>query len=41
MPFEGMIGIYDFVGAALAPYGLELDYERIEQTRPRIAEMLR
>ena len=40
-PFQEMIGIYDFVGAALAPYGLELDYERIERTRPRIAEMLR
>ena len=40
-PFEQMVGIYDFVGAALAPYGLELDYERIERTRPGIAEMLR
>ena len=39
-PFEVMRDIYDFVGAALAPYGLELDYERIEATRPRIAEML-
>ncbi len=40
-PFEDVRNIYDFVGAALAPYGLELDYERIEATRPRIAEMLR
>jgi NAD(P)-dependent dehydrogenase (short-subunit alcohol dehydrogenase family) len=39
-PFEVVRDIYDFVGAALAPYGLELDYERIETTRPRIAEML-
>jgi NAD(P)-dependent dehydrogenase (short-subunit alcohol dehydrogenase family) len=39
-PFEVMRDIYDFVGAALAPYGLELDYERIEATRPLIAEML-
>jgi NAD(P)-dependent dehydrogenase (short-subunit alcohol dehydrogenase family) len=39
-PFEAVRNIYDFVGAALAPYGLELDYERIEATRPRIAEML-
>ncbi len=41
VPFEGLVGIYDFVGVVLGPYGLELDYERIEQTRPRIAEMLR
>ncbi|UCF19278.1 MAG: SDR family NAD(P)-dependent oxidoreductase [Gemmatimonadota bacterium] len=40
-PFEAVRNIYDFVGAALAPYGLELDYERIEATRPRIAELLR
>jgi len=40
-PFDDMRGIYDFVGAMLAPYGLELDYERIERTRPTIAEMLR
>jgi len=29
------------LGAVLGPYGLELDYERIKMTRPRIAEMLR
>ncbi|MDH3457878.1 MAG: SDR family NAD(P)-dependent oxidoreductase [Gemmatimonadota bacterium] len=40
-PFEELRNLYDLVGAALAPYGLELDYERIEATRPRIAEMLR
>lgn len=40
-PFEEVRNIYDFVGAALAPYGLELDYARIEATRPRIGEMLR
>ena len=40
-PFEVVRDIYDFVGAALAPYGLELDYERIEASRPRSAEMLR
>ena len=40
-PFEEMRGIYDFVGALLGPYGLVLDYERIERTRPAIAEMLR
>ena len=40
-PFEEMKGIYDFIGGALAPLGLVLDYERLEQTRPRVAEMLR
>ena len=40
-PFGAMKGFYDMVGAALGPYGLELDYERLEATRPRIAEMLR
>ncbi len=40
-PFEAVRDIYDFVGAMLRPYGLELDYERIEATRPTIAEMLR
>ena len=40
-PFEEVRAIYDFVGAMLGPYGLELDYERIEATRPVIAEMLR
>jgi hypothetical protein len=32
--------IYDYLGAVLGPYGLELDYERIRTTRPKIAEML-
>jgi len=40
-PFEDLRNIYDLVGAALAPYGLKMDYERIEARRPRIAEMLR
>ena len=40
-PFEAMRGIYDYVAAALEPYGLKLDYERIEMARPGIAEMLR
>jgi hypothetical protein len=41
VPFEAMRDIYDFVGAALAPYGLQLDYDRIEAARPVIAEQLR
>ena len=41
VPFDSLKGIYDYIGAILAPYGLELDYERIKMARPRIAEMLR
>ena len=40
-PFEVVRGIYDALGAALAPLGLQLDYERIQTTRPKIVEMLR
>lgn len=40
-PFYDVKGIYDSIGKALKPLGLELDYERIKMTRPRIAEMLR
>jgi NAD(P)-dependent dehydrogenase (short-subunit alcohol dehydrogenase family) len=39
-PFEAMRGIYDYIGTALEPYGLKLDYERIQAQRPVIAEML-
>lgn len=40
-PFEAIKFIYDYFGETLGPYGLELDYERIKMTRPKIAEMLR
>jgi NAD(P)-dependent dehydrogenase (short-subunit alcohol dehydrogenase family) len=40
VPFESIREIYDYLGAVLGPYGLELDYERIRTTRPKIAEML-
>ena len=40
-PFEDVKEAYDYLGAVLGPLGLELDYERIRTTRPRIAEMLR
>lgn len=40
-PFESVEEIYDAVGKALGPFGLELDYERIKETRPIIAEMLK
>jgi CubicO group peptidase (beta-lactamase class C family) len=41
VPFDDDKGIYDKLGAGLKPLGLELDYEQIKMTRPRIAEMLR
>ena len=40
-PFDDVKSIYDGLGAALAPLGLILDYERIKRTRPGIAQMLR
>ena len=40
-PFDAVKGIYDGLGAALKPLGLELNYEQIMATRPKIAEMLR
>ena len=40
VPFDAIKEIYDYLGAVLGPYGLELDYERIRMTRPEIAEML-
>ncbi|MCA9742567.1 MAG: ankyrin repeat domain-containing protein [Deferribacteres bacterium] len=39
-PFEEVKQMYDGLGAALAPLGLNLDYEYIKTTRPQIAEML-
>jgi hypothetical protein len=40
-PFESVKPIYDELGAALGPLGLQLDYEHIRATRPKIAETLR
>ena len=40
-PFDEVKGVYDFVATVLGPAGLRLDYERIRETRPKIAEMLR
>jgi hypothetical protein len=40
-PFVDMKPTYDQLRAALGPLGIELDYERIKMTRPKIAEMLR
>ena len=41
-PFDDVRGIYDYLQAVVfGPLGLQLDYERIKSTRPKIAEMLR
>lgn len=40
-PFSEVKGIYEMMGAQLAPMGLKLDLEQIEKTRPQIAEMLK
>lgn len=40
-PFNEVKGIYEFFNKELGPLGLKLDYEQIEMTRPKIAEMLR
>jgi hypothetical protein len=40
-PFDDVKGVYDSFAASLGPLGLELDYEQIRTTRPKIAEMLK
>jgi CubicO group peptidase (beta-lactamase class C family) len=40
-PFADDRAIYDRIGAALGPLGLELDYARITTARAKIAQMLR
>jgi len=40
-PFEDVKGIYDIIGVGLKPLGIKLDYDHIETTRPKIAEMLK
>ena len=40
-PFEMVKSIYENIEKALKPVGLRFDYERIKETRPKIAEMLR
>lgn len=39
-PFEDVRGVYDSLGRALGPLGLQLDYDRIRTTRPKIVELL-
>jgi NAD(P)-dependent dehydrogenase (short-subunit alcohol dehydrogenase family) len=40
-PWDAIEEVYDYLGAMLEPFGLQLDYERLEATRPKIAELLR
>ena len=40
-PWATVKPIYDMIGAMLAPSGLELDYEHIKSTSPRIMKMLK
>ena len=39
-PFEDIKPVYKGVAASLAPLGFKLDFEKIEKTRPEIAELL-
>ena len=41
LPFEVLRPVYDALGVALKPAGIALDYDYIQATRPKIAEMLR
>jgi len=40
VPFEDVRALYDSLGLAFGPMGLELDYEQIHGIRPVIAKML-
>ena len=40
-PFAAVKPIYDYFSKVYEPLGLTLDYERLEKTRPEIAEMLK
>jgi len=41
VPFDAVEDIYIYFEKTLGPLGLALDYERLKQTRPKIAEMLK
>ena len=40
-PFEAMRPIYEEISKGLGPLGFKLDYDRLEQERPIVAEILR
>lgn len=39
--FDEVEGVYDYCKAAFGPLGMELEYEYLKKTRPKIVEMLR
>ena len=41
VPFEAVKPIYDYFSKVYEPLGLKLDYKKIQETRPVIAEMLK
>ena len=40
-PFDDVKPLFDLIQGVFGTYGLELDYEFIKETRPKIAENLR
>ncbi len=40
-PFDEAKGVYDSLAQGLGPLGLQLDYEQIKATRPKIVQILR
>ena len=41
IPFEQIKPVYDQISKDLGPLGLKLDYKKLEETRPLIAELLK
>jgi hypothetical protein len=41
VPFDEVKPVYDLLQGILGPAGLKLDYQRIQSTRPHIAEILK
>ncbi len=41
VPFDDVKPVYDQLSRDLGPFGLKLDYDRIQEARPVIAEMIR
>ena len=41
VPFEAVKPIYDYFSKVYEPLGLKLDYQKIQETRPVIADMLK
>ncbi len=39
-PFDSVKGIYEYLNGELKPLGITIDYDRVEKTRPIIAEIL-